>query len=66
MLVIQSKKKQKKTGYKTKTRKTENKITTDQDYDKNITTQEFNKLTAEYFTRRLAKVNLASESIANL
>ena len=61
MLIIQSK----KNGCKTKTSKTENKITTDRDYDKNNTTEEFNKLAAEYFTRRLAKVNLASKSIAN-
>ena len=61
MLVIQLK----KSDYNTKISEIEKKIT-DHDHHKYITTPEFNKLTAEYFTARLAQANSASKSdIAN-
>ena len=53
----------KNTDYNTKICETENKITTDHDHDKHVTTQESNKLTAENFTTRLARLNI--NDIAN-
>ena len=55
----------KKTDYSTKINGIEKKIT-DHIHDKYITTEEFNKFTAEMFTVRLKRSNLASKSdIAN-
>ena len=62
MLVIQSKKKQKKLKHNTKISETENKITNDHNNDKYITTQKFNTLTSENLTARLQQANLASKN----
>ena len=54
----------KKTDFNAKISEMEKKVT-DHNHDKYITTSEINKLTAEYFTARLAQENLVTKTDFN-